>query len=495
MNAPGTRENMSDRSIYYEATFMCFSKRLVLTLPLVGGLLFGQAASPTAGQIVRLNVRALDSSGVPIKDLTPKDFKVSDQGKEQSVLFMRGNDDASTGSLAPGEYSNRPAGVAPHSIVLLFDLLNESQSDRTDVWHQLRRTLPQMESGQSVYFYLLTLEGNLLPIQAIDPKNAPDAAWPKQAGEKLDEAMKSANHSRPVGMGDETVVKKTYVALETLANEMAGLPGPRDIVWITNGVPNVWNPKGTCNGDYIDCALYIPHLAVTLAQDGVAVDPLSYAPSPNSRRDMDMLAGLTGGRTFAEQDAPVVISAVGREAVGSYTLFYEPGADNWDGKFHKVRVSVEGKAAKVSGGDRYYAMADARTVTAREQAVLISTFQRPLDTPDIALKASVTAAAGQKVHLQILVDPASLLLHQTADQFVGNLTLVIADMGANGALGAPTMMNFDAKLTEQQLDSVRKTGIPMGQDHELKAGAQKIRIILLDQSTNLAGSLTFPAKS
>ncbi len=41
---------------------------------------------------------------------------------------------------------------------------------------------------------------------------------------------------------------------------------------------NVYNTKQPCNGDWVECALYVPHLASHARKcQSVAVNPLSYS--------------------------------------------------------------------------------------------------------------------------------------------------------------------------------------------------------------------------
>ena len=283
---------------------MFIARKLVCCFVFAASVLFAQApAFNPPGTLVHLNVTALEGNE-PVGDLNADDFKVTDQGKPESMLFFRRNNIPQptpgawtfNGVNGSWDYSNRPGGLLPHSTAILFDLLHENSSDRLNNWHRLRAAIPKIESGEGVYFYLLTLEGTLVPLHAIGPKSAADKTWPQEVGDAFDKAMKAASHARPAGMGDEDDVKKTYVALETLGNQLAARPGLRDIIWLTNVVPNVWNTKTTCNGDWVECALYVPHLSVTLDRDNVAVNPLSYNPSPNLTQDMDMISGLTGGR-------------------------------------------------------------------------------------------------------------------------------------------------------------------------------------------------------
>lgn len=458
-------------------------------------VLFGASVllAQTAGQ-VRLSVTALSGSGEPVLDLKPEEFQVSDQGKAQKIIFFRGKPNAEP--AAPNEFSNR-TGPTPHSTVILFDLLNESQSDRLNVWHKLGRALQQLESGESLYFYLLTLEGNLAPIHPIGGKTGDDKTWIKNVEKDLDKAMKAANHARPAQMNDEElVVKKTYVALETLANQLAPLPGRRDIVWITNGVPNVWNPKNPCSGDWVDCALYVAHLSVTFEQDEVAVDPLSYTGSPNGNmtRDLEQMAGLTGGWTYMGEEIDAVLKEVARDAASSYTIAYDTPLDSWDSKFHKIRVTTDRKGVKVRAQQRYYALPDKRPEPERQHIALARAYQSAFDYPNIGLRAAIApgAAAGKAVHLQIRVNPSDLTLHDEGGHFSDTLTFLVEDIGAAGPVGEPALSNTNISLTREQKDAAMKEGIPIAQDHPINDSIQKVRVIVLDQGSNATGSLTIP---
>jgi VWFA-related protein len=476
---------------------MFIARKLVCGLALAAAALIAQApVFNPPGTLVHINVTALDGNE-PVGDLSAKDLNVTDQGKPETLLFFRRNSLAQPGGpLGPNEYSNRLGGLLPHSVVILFDILHHNPSDRLNIWHKLRASLPKLESGDGVYFYLLTLEGTLVPLRAIGPKSAADKTWPQDIGDAFDKAMKAASHARPAGMGDEDDVKKTYVALEALGNQLAALPGLRDIVWITNVVPNVSNTKGTCNGDWIDCALYVPHLSVTLDRDNVAVNPLSYSPSPDLSRDMDMMAGLTAGRSYFEGDIDAVVKQVSKGAANSYSIAYEPAPDTWDSKFHRVRVGAERKGLKLIGKQRYYALPDQRPPAARQQAALVAAYQDPNDLDNIGLRATITPAAGtpKAVHLQIQINLADLLLLEQVGHFTGGLTFLVSDVGASGPIGDPAQSSSMLNLTKEQRDAVLKTGLPLPMDHPFKDGTQKLRIIVLDQSTNAVGSLTLPVR-
>jgi len=185
--------------------------RILLALTLaVCGLL---AQAPTTARLVRLSADAVDANGQPVTDLTADDFKIVDQNKPETVFafFKPGH-----GQAAPTDaltFSNRTSGATPHTSVILLDLINLADSDRQENWKALDKAIPQLESGEHVYFYVLNLEGVLIPIHAMGPPSADDKTWPQSMAAVFDKAMKASSHARAVQIGAEEQQKRTFKAL------------------------------------------------------------------------------------------------------------------------------------------------------------------------------------------------------------------------------------------------------------------------------------------
>jgi VWFA-related protein len=468
-----------------------------LTLAALAACGLAAQSGSTAGQI-RLTVAAMEANGEPAEDLKASDLQITDQGKPQKISFFTHMPAAEGAPLGPKEFSNRIGKAAPHSTVILFDLLNEIDSDRLSTWHLLAKSLSQLESGENVYFYVLTLEGNLEPIHAISKGEPDDKTWTQGFEKTLDKAMKKDMHALPAQMRDiELVVKKTYVAMETLGQQMLTMPGRRDIVWVTTGMPNVWNTKNPCNGDWVDCALYVPHLAVTLASANVAVNPVTYtnSPNPNVARDLEQLAGLTGGWTYTGEDMRAVLKEIGRDATHYYSVVYDTQADNWDQKFHKIRVTSDRKSLKLRSKTRYYAFPDKRSDGDRQGFALRQAFQAMADEASIGLRATLAPGADAKaVKVLFKVDANSLMFTESGGKYTCPLTYLIEDLGASGPTGEPMIMQYPVSLTQDQYTAALKDGIPMQADHLVADAVQKLRVIVLDANQNVAGSLTIPAR-
>jgi VWFA-related protein len=491
---------------------MSFLRTLLCGSAISGCLLFAQGGDEAA-RLVRLNVVATAA------DLTAEDFHVTDDGKAQRIAVFRAPQSA---NAKAGEFSNRP--VPPQrTTAILFDLLNHNASaDRLDASRRIGQSLKQIESVESVYLYLLTLDGTLVPIHPIEPGAAPSKTWTQDIEATLAKSMKDYNKAKPVGMNDENIVKKTYVALETIANQLAPFAGRTDIIWVTDKIPVIMGPK-TCSGDWIECALYVPHLSVTLDRAGVVVNPFSYSANQgtansgatknlaelnkdpaNSRwamegmagqgpdgttRTTDDMASLTGGHAFFSADLRAAMKQIDANASITYAIAYAP--QNWDSKFHRVKVTCERKTVKLEARQRYYALPDSRPGPEKSQGALVAAYQRPSDVSDIGLRASISSPAPNVAHIEILVDPADLLLHESGGEYTGQLTVLLSARAAAGPQGDPTLGPEAVKLKREQL----KAGISFVRDYPIDAATQKVRIIVLDQAANSVGSLTVPVSS
>ena len=226
------------------------------------------ALAQEPARLVRVDVTALDAAGQPATGLRADDFQIADQNKPQKIAIFRAP--AAAAPLAAHEYSNPPAPGA-HATAILFDFLEQSRAERLDASKKLAASIKKLDAAEPLSLYLLAPDGALVTLGTLsDPK------WRADIDKVLAEAVKKYNRDRPAGMGNEDVVKKTYVALETIGKDLSPFPGRRDIVWITSGAPYVMNPQIQCKADWWDCALYIPHLSVTLGGLGVAVNPYTY---------------------------------------------------------------------------------------------------------------------------------------------------------------------------------------------------------------------------
>jgi hypothetical protein len=212
--------------------------------------------------------------------------------------------------------------------------------------------------------------------------------------------------------------------------------------------------------------------------------------------DLAQMALLTGGTSYFRLDIRAVLKQVAAGDDNSFEIAYDPSAENWDNKWHRIHITCERAGVKLRVRERYYAVPDARPVADRMRAALMAAYQNPSDVAEIGLRTKIAPMEGGKpgVHLDIRINPSDIILTQQGGKFTGAVYLLISDRGPSGPLGEPSLSNFNLELTSEQHDAVMKEGIPLTQDHPTTDAVQQLRLIVLDQNTNAVGSLTLAVK-
>ncbi|HXP84822.1 MAG TPA: VWA domain-containing protein [Bryobacteraceae bacterium] len=476
---------------------MVYAKRLLCGFALTTGALVAQGPPPAGhplsppAKVVTLNVIARDARDQPVGDLGVDDVQVFDQGKPQRVILFRRTEDSRqlSAPLGPHEYSNRSGAAAPHAVVILFDLLNANFAYRGYGAEEIVRALQHIESGDSVYLYLLTANGTLFPVRPLpDPQTEPRAtngAWTQQIKPLLDAAINQVNGFRPIDEQQPPLrIEATYRALEMLAAEMAPLPGRKDVLWISQGVPLVIR---LVNGTLYEYMPRLQRLATALDRAGVSINTVDQgdAVGTGSKETLDEFSNVTGGKAYPQRSVEKAIPEVQANPRASYLIEY--AAPPPDGKFHKIRVTSARKGIRLQVEQGYSAAAGAPPLPGYADAVLSS----PFDASGIGLWAAASTAenAPGVVHLELRVDSRDVMLQPHGDSFSVPLTVIFEAYTAKGQEASAATANIT--LTRAQREKPSKDDISISQDLDA-AAIQKVRVIVVDGGSNQIGSLTIP---
>jgi VWFA-related protein len=316
------------------------------------------AQQPSAGtRNVALNVVALDSRGDPVEDLTAADFQVSDQGKPQRIVsFVSSPDPKQLSSLSKPGGGAAGLGTAARPIVILFDLLNADFSNRGFGKEEIERALEHMEASDFLYLYLLTNAGDLYPVHAIPSRTAeavPDKTpWTTQIRPMLEDAINKVYGLRPVDESQTGIrIESTYKALDLIASMIGSIPGPKNIVWITHGVPTIVRLRG---GEPYDYSPRLQRLATAIDRAGISISVVDQGSDAASGTlgTLEQFTELTGGRILTDGVEKAIANAM-TAARSSYRIAYaQPSADD---KFHKIKVTCTRKGVHLQTKQGYYA--------------------------------------------------------------------------------------------------------------------------------------------
>jgi VWFA-related protein len=322
----------------------------------LAGLLFAAAGITAHAQTsasdprpVRLNLIAVDSAGEPVPDLTASEFALSDNGSPQQIVSLR---------------LNQSVRLGP--VVVLFDLLNSDESSRGAIWNAIKTPLAHVQSTGPLYLYLLVEDGSLYPVHglpAVAAQGAADASWVKDAGPLLDAAMQKVSQLKPLEFRAisptslQARFKATYLALDDMRARMAAWRGPKELLWITSGIPSTIH---LADRTWFDGVPFLRQIGARFVRSDTTVytaDPgINLERGMLNRDALDILTGATGGRAFSTIDLNRAIAKMEAGARADYSVEYQPAANNWDGKYHKLRVTVARKGVHLQTEPGYYAV-------------------------------------------------------------------------------------------------------------------------------------------
>jgi VWFA-related protein len=225
-----------------------------------------QSTPPVAGlvrtttRLVQISVIATDKKGEPVGDLTRADFVVLDNGRPQEIqIFQRETNQRPANPslrLPPDTYTNQihKAGNIPPSVtMLLLDGLNTGISDQAYSRQQVIKFLLQIHANDCLAIF--TLGRDLHILQGLTSDSAKlvatlgkysgqttmdlDASAPTdiQTGSDTMDALLQDAFQREANMYIEDRVRTTVGALIDIANYAAGLPGRKNLVWVSGSFP------------------------------------------------------------------------------------------------------------------------------------------------------------------------------------------------------------------------------------------------------------------
>lgn len=468
-------------------------------------------------KLLDMNVVALDNHEQPINDLTVDDFQVTDNGKPQKIVFFRHRDGTPRPApkLGPNEISNRGDGSVPYATVILFDLMNEGFASRGVAASQIIKALENLDKADYLYLYILTIEGRLYGVHTLPTGEEPPAAtqWTKQIKTLLDQALKNVLRNRPVEVDVAIRTQQTFAALDALGVELSRVPGRKNLVWITDGVPIGLGPNRSDTGDFVDFTPQLRQLSQALERSGVAIYPVRQVmlgssdgigatsggagatggagTGMQSIATLDEFANVTGGRPNTGKDIGQALRQALNDVRVSYQLGYYEPERNWDGKFHKVRVTCKRKGVKIQAKTGYYAWA-IPPGQGSEQAIR-SVAGTQFDAAEIGLHGSLTVDPKDKnsAQLNVRIDAHDVAFGQEGDHSHAQLRVAVIGYLTGGMLQGSKVMPFDLHYTAEERDKARNEGILFASNIPISDRVGRVRLVVFDRGSNAIGSLTF----
>lgn len=507
-------------------------------------------------RLVIVDVVVTDKKGQPIPGLKAEDFTVEENGKKQKVSILVPPGVTSRTAPAPempGILSNHPENVGPSGvpIVLLLDAANSPFKDQAYGRSQmLEYVREQSQSGNPVSVVTLTDRLHVVQQFTSDPqillaaiKNfmprekilQPTPAAPASAA-SLDlvaaqaalvsgvqaDLAEFANAQIAYELERRTVI--TIEAMRSLARMLGGLPGRKNVVWLTAELPFDLIPEDRAVSDAQLLADLpgqgrqrelsvnasgstaaeqrarhwqdIREAEAQLASASIAIYPVDLRGlgiDIATTGTMEEIAAETGGKAYTNQnEIKLGVALAASDEKASYSLGYYPENKKWDGKYRSIKVKVAQAGTQVRCRKGYFAIEPGPTKDHNYEQDVAAALEVNAPSTQISFMAQAKPGDPGKVRVVFLVDAHTLSAEDSGGGKKMNVSLYASVFGSNGKNLATRSTKVDRAFDAATYQQILDKGMMVPIDVEIPSGGNQLRLAVLDNKTGFIGTVSGP---
>ena len=573
---------------------------------LSAGVIFNLAIGPTAltaqqvsadvpsitirsyTRLVVVDVVVTDKKSQPVTGLKAEDFTIEENGKKQkvSVFVPPGlNNRTASAPVPPGILSNHPENVTPAgaTTVLLLDAANSSFANQSYARSQmLKYVVDQAQTGHPMA--VLTLTDRLHVLQeftsdpqllitaikalrpedqilrpAVQPHDTPSASEvtlmqsigvsPGFITTAHLAVQEFANQQLQYAVERRTII--TLEAMQELSRMLGGLPGRKNVVWLTADLPFDLIPEDRSMSDTELMAdlpsvrqksvgtiatgslasqqrslhgQEIKEAETDLASANIAIYPVDlnglasgmessasgfgrYSPDTGvsdtassqvsslqaGHATMEEVAAQTGGRAYFNQnDIKEGIALAASDEKASYSVGYYPENKKWDGKLRNIKVKVVQGDTQLRYRKGYFAIEPGLVKDRNYELDVVAALAVDAPATQISFKAQTKPTDLGKIRVVFLVDAHTLTAEDSGGSRKMNVSFYATVWGSSdkrlAAHSVKVEKSFDAATYQQILDH----GMMVPIDVDIPAGTKELRLAVLDNKTGFIGTVSGP---
>lgn len=486
-------------------------------------------------RLVEVTVVVRDKNG-PVGNLTKADFTVQDNKKTQRIEVFSILDTRKV--IQPGE--PLPEGVVANRVnsngdvpatatVILFDLFNtatmvsggmsaSATQFQKDAIKELVNYLRTVRKQDRIALYLLGNQLSVIQDFTGDPDRLLRAATRIKALDGMGVEVRTAQElmdllADPLGMiGPQlpnaivtaSAISQATVtadAFESIAHHLSGLPGRKNLIWMSGGFP--FSPEvaapvvGSTRYLVRDTPIFfdsqLNRASRALNNANVALYPVDVRALNGTYPEVMLrLANATGGRaSYYSNDLQGAVRGAVSDGEVSYTLGFYSTADSSDRTFHNLSVKVAHKDVDVRHRAGYYP-ADIQKLTNQERGtVLGEALGSPMNASEIGLTANAVPDPENpgNYRVTIVADARDIQLEQQNNRRVA--TLILASRLESSKTKSVKTTTIPLSMSEVQFRNALTQGFVLtssvaGSTHD------RLKIVIQDQATGHAGSVWIP---
>lgn len=547
-----------------------------------------QVPAPTirvTTRMVLVDVVVTDKQGKPVLGLKPADFALEENGKEQKIsTFVTPEQNlppAPGPALPPGIYSNRSQYRSPGGpiTVLLLDATNTQFKDQAYARRQMLRFVrEQYKPGQRMAVFTLTDSLHVLQdfttdpqllytaLQGYVPQERPFASavqptnpittgtpTPSSTVTSLDTSRPPANETATsatnarglpifmvagiqnfanaaVGYDLERRTDITFEALDELARALGGLPGRKNVIWVTGDLPFTLNPDNRImtdaelsedlpsfntrrvdehsSGDYAATARragaeQIREADARLAAAQIALYPvdargLSISLDQDPQEVMREMARDTGGRAYVNQnEIKQGVERAMEDTSATYTLGYYTTNKKWDGKYRNIKIKLDRQGVDLQHRRGYFALDPTQLKGYKPNQEVAAALGDAVPATQVAFSARVLPSpnAKGKLGVDFLVDASTLSAEDASGGKKMNVFFYATAFSQNGKILGTQSQKVDQTFNSSDYQQIMQHGMMLHIDLAPPGNATQLRLAVQDARTGLVGTINAPLQT
>ncbi len=211
----------------------------------------------------------------------------------------------------------------------------------------------------------------------------------------------------------------------------------------------------------------------------------------NKEESLTKVAQETGGRVFLntnDLDRAIVESV--RDSSTFYQVGYYPSHKQWDGKFHTIKVKVEGDGLTVRHRRGYYATDPEKWRKDGAGDMKAAMEKNTIAATGVLFYArAMPPAANTDVKVEFLVDPHTVTFETQSENLrYCNLEFQVQAFTREGKMVKAEVQQAEAPLKPETFERIQKNGLPMPVSIKLAPGQYVLHLGVRDNRTGQFGT-------
>jgi hypothetical protein len=333
--------------------------------------------------------------------------------------------------------------------------------------------------------------------------------------------------------------------MRSLARILAGIPGRKNVVWLTAAFPFDLIPEdrsvseaelmaslpniqqkgvGTIASGAVAATERTSHnqdireVAAEMSSAQVAIYPvdarglvsgMEFLPDDSANRQtldsslraaarvsdvaasqetMRAIAAETGGKAYYNQnEIKVGVGLAMADDSASYTIGYYPEDKKWDGRYRSIKVKVDRQDAEVRHRRGYFAIDPSQLKDKKpEQQVAEALGDMAPDT-QVTFSAQVKKTDKGKIGVDFLIDPRTVTAADSSGGKKLNLVAYAAVLSPEGRMLGNVSQKVDQVFKDDVYQQILQRGILLHMDLDPQPG--QLRLAVQDVPTGLVGTI------